>query len=1090
MIKRIIEFSAHNRFLVLSITAVLMAIGVYSLKRMPLDAIPDLSDTQVIIYSRWDRSPDIMENQVTYPIVSSLLGAPKVKSVRGFSDYGFSYVYVIFEDGVDLYWARSRVLENLNRITSQLPSGVRTEIGPDATSIGWVYQYALRDESGRFSSADLRSMQDWLIRFQLQAVQGVAEVAPIGGFVKQYQVKVDPTKLALFQVTINQVMDAVKNSNQESGGRTVEFSGTEAMVRSRGLVDKVEDIENAVVTLNPRSRAPILVKQVATVSVGPEMRRGITDFNGFGDTVGGIIVMRQGEDAPAVIDRVKTKIGEIQKSLPEGVKIISVYDRSDLIERAIETLKGTLTEELIIVALIILLFLWHIPSAIVPIVTIPISVLLAFIPLYLIGQSSNIMSLAGIAISIGVLVDGAIVEVENAYRKIQHWDENGRKEDFFKVRLDALMEVGPSVFFSLLVIAVAFIPIFTLVDQEGRLFKPLALSKNFAMAIAAILAITLDPAMRMLFARADHFNSPNKWLNRVGNTLLVGTYYSEHRHPISKRLFKIYEPVVEWALEHKKKTLAFALAGLISIVPGFMMLGSEFMPTLHEGSLLYMPTALPGVSVSEAQRILTEQDKIIKSFPEVDTVFGKAGRAETSTDTAPLSMFETTIVLKPKSEWRKNSRWYSWLPEIAKGPFQRIWPETISEEQLVDEMNEKLSFIGMPNIWTMPIKNRIDMLSTGIRSPIGIKIFGADLKTIQTIGENLEKEIKTLDGTRSVVAERIASGYFLDVDFDREKLKSYGLSLKDAQDQAMVAIGGENVSQILASRERYPIQVRLAPSFRQDLDSAKRILITTPTGAQIPLAEVAKVHFKEGPSMIRDENASLVGYVYIDIDPSQVDIGTYVGRAKKLVEEKVKVPEGYLISWSGQFENMERVKERLKVVIPITLALIIFLLFFNTKSWVKTGIVLLAVPFSLIGAVWLLVALGYNLSIAAWVGMIALLGLDAETGVFMLMYLDLAFDEHVKKGKMRNLSDLKAAIIEGAVHRVRPKLMTVAALFMGLIPIMWSVGAGADVMKRIAAPMIGGLFTSFLLELLIYPVVFYIWKERTYFKTQTAKEAL
>lgn len=1090
MIKKIIEFSAHNRFLVLSITAVLMAIGVYSVKRIPLDAIPDLSDTQVIIYSRWDRSPDIMENQVTYPIVSSLLGAPKVKSVRGFSDYGFSYVYVIFEDGVDLYWARSRVLENLNRITSQLPTGVRTEIGPDATSIGWVYQYALRDESGQFSSADLRSMQDWLIRFQLQAVQGVAEVAPIGGFVKQYQVKVDPTKLALFQVTISQIMDAVRNSNQESGGRTVEFSGTEAMVRSRGLVDKVEDIENAVVMLNSRSRAPTLVKQVATVSVGPEMRRGITDFNGFGDTVGGIIVMRQGEDAPAVIDRVKAKINEIQKSLPEGVKIISVYDRSDLIERAIETLKGTLTEELIIVSLIILLFLWHVPSALVPIVTIPISVLLAFIPLYLLGQSSNIMLLAGIAISIGVLVDGAIVEVENAYRKIQHWDENGRKEDFFKVRLEALTEVGPSVFFSLLVIAVAFIPIFTLVDQEGRLFRPLALSKNLAMAIAAILAVTLDPAMRMLFARADHFNSPNKWLNRLGNTLLVGTYYSEHKHPISRRIFRIYEPVVDWVLEHKKKTLAFAFAGLISIFPGFMMLGSEFMPTLHEGSLLYMPTALPGVSVSEAQRILTEQDKIIKSFPEVDTVFGKAGRAETSTDTAPLSMFETTIVLKPKSEWRKNQRWYSWLPEFAKGPFQRIWPETISEEQLVDEMNEKLSFIGMPNIWTMPIKNRIDMLSTGIRSPIGIKIFGADLKTIQTIGESLEKEIKTLDGTRSVVAERIASGYFLDVDFDREKLKSYGLSLKDAQDQAMVAIGGENVSQILAGRERYPIQVRLAPSFRQDVGAAKRVLITTPTGAQIPLAEIAKVHFKEGPSMIRDENASLVGYVYVDIDPAQVDIGTYVNRAKKLVEEKIKIPEGYLISWSGQFENMERVKERLKVVIPITLALIIFLLYFNTKSWVKTGIVLLAVPFSLIGAVWLLVALDYNLSIAAWVGMIALLGLDAETGVFMLMYLDLAFDEHVKKGKMRNLSDLKSAIIEGAVHRVRPKLMTVAALFMGLIPIMWSVGAGADVMKRIAAPMIGGLFTSFLLELLIYPVIFYIWKERTYFKTQTAKEVL
>lgn len=1082
MIKRIIEFSAHHRFFVIMLTAVIMMIGVYSLKKIPLDAIPDLSDTQVIIYSKWDRSPDIVENQVTYPIVSAMLGAPKVKSVRGFSDYGFSYVYVIFEDGTDLYWARSRVLESLNRISSQVPTGVKTEIGPDATSVGWVYQYALTDSSGRFNSSDLRSMQDWLIKFQLQSVQGVAEVAAVGGFVKQYQIKVDPTKLALFGVSMNQVMESVKNSNQENGGRTIEFSGTEAMVRSRGLVDKVEDIENAVVMYNPRSRAPILVKQVATVSVGPEMRRGLTDFNGLGDTVGGIIVMRQGEDAPAVIERVKEKIKDIQKALPEGVKIVSVYDRSDLIERAIETLKGTLFEELVIVSLIILLFLWHVPSAIVPIVTIPISVLLAFIPLYLLGQSSNIMSLSGIAISIGVLVDGAIVEVENAYRKIQHWDEGGRKGDFFHVRLEALMEVGPSVFFSLLLIAVAFIPIFTLVDQEGRLFRPLALSKNLAMAIAAILAITLDPAIRMLFARADKFNSPKKWLNKIGDTLFVGTYYSEHKHPISKRIFNIYEPAIHWVLEHKRKTLGFALVGMISIIPAFMILGSEFMPTLHEGSLLYMPTALPGISVSEAQRILTKQDQILKSFPEVDTVFGKAGRAETSTDTAPLSMVETTIVLKDKSEWRKTDRWYSFLPNFIKAPFNRIWPETISEETLVDEMNEKLAFVGMPNIWTMPIKNRIDMLSTGIRSPIGIKIFGPDLKTIQTIGENIEKEIKTLEGTRAVIAERIASGYFLDIDFDREKIKSYGLSLKEAQDQAMNAVGGENVSQILASRERYPIQVRLAPRFRQDIESVKQVLLTTPTGAQIPLSAIAKVQFKDGPSMIRDENASLVGYVYVDLDTTQVDIGSFVEKAKKIVSDKVKVPEGYLIAWSGQFENMERVKERLKVVIPLTLILIIFLLFFNTKSWMKTGIVLLAVPFSIIGAVWLLVFLGYNLSIAAWVGMIALLGLDAETGVFMLMYLDLSFEDRVKRGQMNSLSDLKEAIIEGAVHRVRPKLMTVAALFMGLIPIMWSVGAGSDVMKRIAAPMIGGLLTSFLLELLIYPVIYYVWKAHSHLK--------
>lgn len=1078
MIKRIIEFSATNRFLVLAITFVFIGLGIYSLKNIPLDAIPDLSDTQVIIYSKWDRSPEIIEKQVTYPIVASLLGAPKIKSVRGFSDYGYSYVYVIFEDQTDLYWARSRVVEYLSRISAQLPQGVQTELGPDATSVGWVFQYALVDQSGKLNSGDLRSLQDWTLRYQLQSVPGVAEVASVGGFVKQFQVKVDPRKLELFQVTLAQVLDAVRNANQETGGRVIEFSGTEAMVRSQGLVSTVEDLENAVVTYPMKGRSPILVKQLADVSIGPELRRGITDLNGQGDTVGGIIVMRQGEDAPSVIGRVKDQISEIQKSLPEGVMIKTVYDRSDLIHRAIETLKGTLIEELIIVSLVILLFLWHVPSALVPIVTIPIAVVLSFIPLLLLGQSANIMLLAGIAISIGVLVDGAIVEVENAYRKIQLWDEGGRKESFFKVRLEALTEVGPSVFFSLLVIAVAFLPIFTLVDQEGRLFRPLALSKNLAMAIAAILAITLDPAMRMLFARPDNFHGPYSWLNAIGNTLLVGKYYSEHKHPISRRLFAVYEPVLNWVLEWKKTVLAVAALLVLSIFPGFAMLGSEFMPTLHEGSLLYMPTALPGLSVSEAQRVLTVQDQILKSFPEVETVFGKAGRAETSTDTAPLSMIETTIVLKPRSEWRKIDRWYSSLPDALQAPFTRIWPSTISEETLVSEMNEKLNFVGMPNIWTMPIKNRIDMLSTGIRSPIGIKIFGADLKTIENVGRELEGVLKGLDGTRTVVAERIASGYFLDVNFDRNKLKFYGLSLKEAQDQAMVAVGGENVSTALMGRERYPIQVRFAPDFRQDIDRIKRVLISAPTGAQIPLSEVAEVRINEGASMIRDENASLVGYVYVDIDLAKTDIGSFVERAKRVVGENVKLPTGYTLAWSGQYENMERVKERLKVVIPLTLVLIILLLHFNTKSWVKTGIVLLAVPFSLIGAVWLLVALDYNLSIAAWVGMIALLGLDAETGVFMLMYLDLSYHDREKRGLMRTRADLHDAVMEGAVHRVRPKLMTVMALFMGLIPIMWSIGAGADVMKRIAAPMIGGLFTSFILELLIYPVIFYMWKER------------
>lgn len=1079
MIKKIIEFSAHNRFLILMITIVMVLLGVYSLKKIPLDAIPDLSDTQVIIYSKWDRSPEILEKQVTYPIIASLLGAPKIKSVRGFSDYGYSYVYVIFEDGTDLYWARSRVIEYLNRITAQLPQGVQTELGPDATSVGWVYQYAIVDESQKLNSGDLRSLQDWNLRYQLQSIPGVSEVASVGGYTKQFQVKVDQRKLELFQVSLSQVLDAVRNSNQESGGRVIEFSGTEAMVRSQGLISTVEEIENAVITYPLKSRAPILVKQVAQVSIGPEMRRGITDYNGQGDTVGGIIVMRQGEDAPTVIQRVKSKISQIQKTLPEGVKIKTVYDRSDLIHRAIETLKGTLVEELIIVSIVILIFLWHIPSALVPIATIPIAVLLSFIPLWLLGQSANIMLLAGIAISIGVLVDGAIVEVENAYRKIQLWDEGGRKESFFKVRLEALTEVGPSVFFSLLVIAVAFLPIFTLIDQEGRLFRPLALSKNLSMAIASILAITLDPALRMLFARADHFNGPYSWLNKIGNHLLVGKYYSEHQHPISKSLFALYEPLLNWILQRKKVVLTIAIALVVSIIPGFAMLGSEFMPTLHEGSLLYMPTALPGLSVSEAQRILTLQDQILKSFPEVESVFGKAGRAETSTDTAPLSMIETTIILKPKLEWRKVKQWYSSFPQFLKDPLTRLWPETISEEDLVTEMNDKLNFLGMPNIWTMPIKNRIDMLSTGIRSPIGIKIFGSNLKTIEKIGKEIETILHKVTGTRTVVAERIASGYFLDFKFDRNKLKTYGLSLKDAQDQAMQAVGGENVSTALIERERYPIQVRMAPDFRQNSERIKRLLISTPTGAQLPLSEIAEIKINEGASMIRDENASLVGYVYIDIDTNQFDIGNYVKKAKEAVSQSLSLPTGYTLSWSGQYENMARVKERLKVVIPLTLFLIILLLHFNTKSWVKTGIVLLAVPFSLIGAVWILVALGYNLSIAAWVGMIALLGLDAETGVFMLMYLDLSYHDREKRGMMKNKKDLHDAVMEGAVHRVRPKLMTVMALFMGLIPIMWSVGAGADVMKRIAAPMIGGLFTSFLLELLIYPVIFYLWKERS-----------
>src|SRR5690554_2788239 len=869
MIKKVIAFSAHNKFIVVAITFALCVMGYISLKNIPLDAIPDLSDTQVIIYTKWDQSPDIVENQVTYPIVTSLLGAPKVKTVRGTSDYGYSYVYVIFEDGTDLYWARSRVLEYLNHISASLPPDANMQIGPDASSVGWIYQYVVVDESGKLNTAELRSLQDWRLKFQLNAVPGVAEVASIGGFVKQFQIRVDPRKLALYQVTMMDVMEAVKKSNKESGGRVIEFSGTEAMVRSRALADSVDDFKNIPVKFAPNAPVPILLHQVADVVIGPEMRRGVTDYNGMGDTVGGIIVMRQGEDAPTVIKRVKEKIADLSKSLPEGVKIKLVYDRSDLIERALNTLKGTLIEELIVVSLVILIFLWHIPSAIVPIITIPISVLCAFIPLYLMGQSSNIMSLAGIAISIGVLVDGAIIEVENAYRKIQHWHADGKKEDFHKVRLEALMEVGPSVFFSLLVIAVSFLPIFALVDQEGRMFKPLAISKTLTMAIAGILAVTLDPAVRMMFARAEFFNGRSRILNKLGNAFIVGNYYPEEKHPISKRLFAIYRPILDLFLKYRKTVLVGAFLLTLSVIPGMMMLGREFMPKLHEGSLLYMPTALPGLSVTEAQRILTLQDKILMSFPEVESVFGKAGRAETSTDTAPLSMIETTIVLKDKSEWRKVDRWYSALPEILQKPFRYFAPDRIDEETLIQEMDEKLSYLGMPNIWTMPIKNRIDMLSTGIQSPIGIKIFGDDLETIQSVGVHVEHALKDLSGTRTVVAERITGGYFLDIDFDRQRLAHYGLTVEEAHSQAMAAIGGENVSVALEGRERYPIQVRYAPAFRQNKEEIEKVLIVSHNGAQIPLGQLANVNFTEGAAMIRDENASLVGYVFVDVDPKK-----------------------------------------------------------------------------------------------------------------------------------------------------------------------------------------------------------------------------
>ncbi|MDP3790437.1 MAG: CusA/CzcA family heavy metal efflux RND transporter [Candidatus Omnitrophota bacterium] len=1073
MIERIIEFSAKNKYIVIIFTVAAIVAAVYCVRNIPLDAIPDLSDTQVIIYSRWDRSPDIIEDQVTYPIVTAMLGAPKVKAIRGFSDFGFSYVYVIFKDGTDIYWARSRTLEYLSKIIPKLPEGVKTEMGPDATGVGWVYQYALVDKSGKNDLAKLRSFQDWYLRYWLQSVPGVAEVASVGGFQKQYQVNVNPSALLQYNIPIAKIVDAIRDGNNDVGGRLVEFSGKEYMVRGRGYAKSVKDIEDIVISVD-KSGVPILVKNVGAVVLGPDIRRGVADLDGEGDTVGGIIVMRQGENALNVINSVKEKIQEVKASLPEGVALVTTYDRSELIKRSIDTLKHQLTEEMIIVSIVILIFLWHFPSAIIPIVTIPIAVLLSFIPLYGLKLTSNIMSLSGIAISIGVLVDGAIVEVENAYKKLELWQSGGRVGDFHEVRLKALKEVGPSVFFSLLVIAVAFLPVFTLVDQEGRLFRPLAASKNLAMAIAAILAITLDPALRMLFTRMDYKHFKPKWLSNIVNAITVGKYYPEEKHPVSKILFAIYEPACKFVLKYRKTTIIAAIVLMILTIPIYFKLGNEFMPPLNEGSILYMPTTLPGISVTETQALLQTMDKVIKTVPEVERIFGKAGRAETSTDPAPFSMMETTIILKPEDQWRKVHRWYSWMPDILQAPFKAIWRDRITWEDIINELDEKLQFPGVTNAWTMPIKARIDMLSTGVRTPVGIKIYGANLDEIEKIGTHLEMILKGVKGTRSIYAERVTGGYFVDFDIKRDQLARYGLTIKDAEMVIMSAIGGEGVTTTIEGRERYSVNVRYARELRDDLDKLRRVLVPTMSGAQIPLGQLADIHLVTGPAMIRDENGMLSGYVYVDI--AGRDIGSYVTEAKNIVNREFKIPTGYSLQWSGQYENMMRVRERLKLVIPITIFIIFVMLYMNTKSPVKASIVMLAVPFSLVGAIWILYILGYNISIAVWVGMIALMGLDAETGVFMLLFLDLSYNERVREGRMKTYEDLKEAIIHGAVKRIRPKMMTVMAMFMGLIPIMWSMGTGADMMKRIAAPMIGGVFTSFIMELLVYPPIYAIWK--------------
>ena len=1077
MIDRVVSFSIqHKAFVIAAVLAAALG-GIWSMSRIPLDAVPDLADTQVIIYSRWDRSPDLVEDQVTYPIVSAIAGAPGVRAVRGVSDFGSSFVYVIFEDGVDLYWARSRTLEYLSSVVSGLPEGVKPELGPDATGLGWVYQYALVDTSGQHSLDELRSYQNWHLKYQLKSVAGVAEVASVGGFEKQYQVNVDPLRLRAYGIPIQRVADAVRQGNSEVGGRVIEFGGTEYMVRGRGYAQTIEDFENIVVAANAMG-SPIRVKDVGTVGIGPDLRRGTADLDGAGETVAGIVVMRQGQNALDVIDRVKAKLREVQPALPDGVRIVTAYDRSDLIHRSVRTLKVAIFEVMLTIAIVILVFLWHPPSAIIPIVTIPLAVVIAFLPFGAMGLAATIMSLGGIAIAIGAMSDASIVVVEQTHKKLEEWDRQGRVGNAQDVVRKAIAQVAAPSFFSLLVIGVSFFPVLALTAEEGRLFKPLAYTKILVMLIAAVLAITLDPALRMMLTRTAPFAFRPAWLARAVNRVLVGRIRHEEHHAISRALMAIYGPVANWALRNKAIVFGAALALIVATVPVYLGLGSEFMPPLEEGALLYMPTPMPGISITEAQRLLQTTDRILKQFPEVDHVLGKAGRAGTATDPAPLSMFETVITLKPQSQWRRTSTWYSsWAPEWMKPVFRHVTPDHIAQETLVSQMDAALQIPGLSNAWTMPIKARTDMQSTGIRTPIGLKVQGADPLVLEAVGRQIETALRKVPGTRGVFAERTGGGYFLDVSWRRTELARYGLAIDDAQRAFQVAVGGENVTTTIEGRERYSVNVRYLPDFRSDPAGIGRILISSGDGKrQIPLGELADVEITTGPGMIRDENGLVTAYVYVDLagrDPQR-----YADEADAILSTSIRPPAGYSFSWSGQYEGMRRVRQRLAVVVPATLLAVLLLLYLNTRSVVKTMIVILAVPFSAIGAFWLLWLLGYNMSVAVWIGLIALVGMDAETGVFMLLYLDLAYEQAVLEGRLRTRDDLRKAILEGAVRRLRPKFMTVAATFFGLLPIMWSTGAGSDVMKRIAAPMIGGIFTSFLLELVVYPGIFDVWKGR------------
>lgn len=1038
IVARVIAACASNPLLTVAAVGVLAVWGVLSVRSLPLDAIPDLSDTQVIVFTEWPgQSPDLVEDQVTYPISTTLLAAPQVKFVRGQSFLGLSFVYAIFEDGTDMYWARSRVLEYLNSAQGKLPEGVTPTLGPDATGVGWVLEYALVDRTGKQSLADLRSFQDWYLRYWLESVKGVAEVASVGGFVKQYQVNVDPNRLLAYDVPLADVIQKIRRSNDDVGGRVLEIAGHEHFIRGRGYIESISDLETIPLRVS-EGGTPVLVRDVATVEIGPDQRRGIAELDGEGEVVGGIVVMRYGENALNVIDAVKTRLEEVKGSLPEGVEVRIVYDRSDLILRAVDTLRNTLVEEMIIVSIVIALFLLHVRSALVAIVTLPLAVLLSFIPMGVQGLTANIMSLAGIAVAIGAMVDAAIIIIENVHKKLQAWDAAGQPGDRREVMVSAMQEVGPSIFFSLLVITVSFLPVFTLQATEGRLFRPLAFTKTYSMGFGALLAVTLLPALVVLLIR--------------------GRVRREEANPFNRWLVAVYTPVVRGIVRWPWVSVCTAVVAMAATVPAFLALGTEFMPPLNEGSILYMPTAPPGMSVTEAGATLRSMGREIKKFPEVESVFGKIGRARTATDPAPLSMVETVISLKPESEWRAGMDW----------------------DGLIAEMDEALHYPGMPNIWWMPVQTRTEMMATGIRSSLGVKVFGPDLATIEDVAVQIEKALlsdaRTEPYTRSAFAERITGGYFIDFEVDRLEAARHGLTVGDVEDVVASAIGGRNIAEAIEGRERYPINVRYARAFREDLDSLQRVLVPTPMGAQVPLSQVATMDRKTGPPVIRNEDGQLVGFVFVDVN--QIGIVDYVEQAKAVVAERVELPAGYRIVWAGQFEYFERAKEHLLLIVPLTLFLVVLLLYANTRSMVETAIVLLAVPFSLVGAIWLLYALDYDMSVAVWVGLIALAGLDAETGVVMLLYLTLAHDGRKRAGELRTERDLDDAIVEGAARRIRPKFMTVLTTMMALLPIMWSTGTGADVMRRIAAPMVGGLGTSFLLELTVYPALFALWKRR------------